>query len=135
MTTRAMARPGTVWITRAVILLNGLLWLVFALVVAAGIHPSYGQVGSLRWPMALAAVGTACALLALAWLLRTTNPLVYWGSVILLAAIVLVGLFDEVGVADVAFLVVTSIPLALLVKDRRWYLRPASLEKPQERAG
>lgn len=135
MTTRTTTRPASVRITRAVILLNGLLWLLFALVVAAGIHPSYRQVGSLRWPIALAGVGIACALLALAWLLRATNPLAYWGSVILLAAIVLVGLLDEVGIADVAFLVVTLIPLALLIKDRRWYLRPASTEKHQGRAG
>ncbi|HEX9225103.1 MAG TPA: hypothetical protein VF885_00425 [Arthrobacter sp.] len=34
-----------------------------------------------------------------------------------LAAVLLVALFDEVGLADVAILVLTSVPLALRIKN------------------
>jgi hypothetical protein len=54
-----------------------------------------------------------------------TNPL---------AVIILASLFDDFGLADLLFVLVTLLPLALLLKDRAWYVRP-SLDGQQGQPG
>jgi hypothetical protein len=54
-----------------------------------------------------------------------TNPL---------AVMILASLFDDFGVADLHFVLVTLLPPALLLKDRAWYVRP-SLEGQQGQPG
>jgi len=124
-----MNEPRALRLTRALVLLNAFFWLVFALIIAAGLHPSYPTGSTYQVPMALAAFGGTAVLSALVWLLRRPNPLVYWAAVGVLTATVLTGLFDEVGLADLAFIFITLLPLAFLVKSRRWYLRPSAPEK------
>ena len=47
---------------------------------------------------------------------------------------ILVGLFDELGLADLAYVVLTLIPLALLIRDRNWYLRTHHAAAQHQRA-
>jgi hypothetical protein len=130
-----MNEPRGLRLARALVLLNAFLWLVFALIIAAGFHPSYPTGGPYQVPMALAAFGGTAVLSALAWLLRRPTPLVYWAAVGILAATVLMGLFDEVGLADLAFIFITLLPIAFLVKSRRWYLRPSAPEELRDPNG
>jgi hypothetical protein len=74
--------------------------------------------------LATIACVTAAALAVLAGKLRQGGRLSYWLTVALLLSMILVGLFDELGLADLAYLVLTLIPLALLIGDRNWYLGP-----------
>jgi hypothetical protein len=46
--------------------------------------------------------------------------------VALLAVMILASFLDEFGLADLLFVLVTLLPLALLLKDRVWYGRPTS---------
>ena len=115
-------------LTRVLVVVNALLWLVFALIIAAGFHPSYPAGSDYRLPMALAGLAGSAVLAALAWLLRKPSALAYWAAVGVLAGTALMGLFDEVGLADLAVILLTLLPLALLVKSRNWYLRPTAPE-------
>jgi len=119
-----MTRPQTVTATRLLILALALFWLAFGLTVAVGAHPSYRDASVIRWAMAGGALCAAAILAALANQLALHRPLTYWLAVVLLGAMTLGGLLDQLGLADVIFLAINVIPLALLVRDRNWYLTP-----------
>lgn len=113
---------------------NACLWLVFFLIVAVGVHPSYPPGSIYHFPMALVALAGAGTLFALAELLRRRGRAIYWASVGLLAALILAGVFDQVGLADLAFMAITLVPLALLIRNRKWYLQPSVHGKDGEGA-
>ena len=115
--------PSTVRSTRLLIHLNALLWFAFGITVAIGAHPSYEEAGVLRWAITLLALLAAGILVALAGFLRRRNRLAYWLALALLAAITLADLLDEFGLADLALVIITILPLTLLLKDRSWYLQ------------
>src|SRR3990172_4807174 len=114
--------PSTVRYTRFLILINALFWLAFGVTTAVGAHPSYKEASTLRWAMAIMALLAAGTLGALAELFHRRSRLAYWPAVALLAAFTLTALLDDLGLADVVFVVLTLLPLALLLKDRTWYL-------------
>ena len=114
--------PSTVRYTRFLILINALFWLAFGVTTAVGAHPSYREASALRWAMAIMALLAAGILGALADLLHRRSRLAYWPAVASLAAITLAALLDDLGLADIVFVVLTLLPLTLLLKDRTWYL-------------
>jgi hypothetical protein len=74
--------------------------------------------------MAISSLLAAGFLALLVVLLRRRNRIAYWVAVISLAGISVAGTLDEIGLADLAFVIVTILPLVLLLKDRKWYLKP-----------
>jgi hypothetical protein len=120
-----MANPSsTVRITQFLILLNATIWLAFGILIGIGMHPSFTQPSVLRWGMAISSLLAAGFLTLLVVLLRRRNRIAYWVAVILLAGISIAGTLDEIGLADLAFVIATILALVLLLKDRNWYLRP-----------
>jgi predicted membrane channel-forming protein YqfA (hemolysin III family) len=83
--------------------------------------------------MAIIAAGTAIILSILVRSLAKHRKLAYWLAIAFLAAIVLAALFDEVGLADLLFIIITGVPIILLLRGRSWYLHPYP-EPKQERA-
>jgi hypothetical protein len=128
-----MNPPTCLRIARAFIGLNALLWAAFAIAVALGLHPSYPDPGILRWSMALIAAGTAIILSMFLRSLAKHRTLAYWLAIAFLAVIALAALLDEVGIADILFIIITGVPIILLLRSRSWYLHPNS-EPKQERA-
>jgi len=116
--------PKSVSLALWLILLNALIWFVFGIAVAAGVIPSIPAAGGMRWIMAALAVGSAAFLAGIAFLLRRHNRLTYFLALAMLAVISILALADQVGLLDLAALVISLVPLALLVKDRAWYLGP-----------
>jgi cation transport ATPase len=114
--------PSTVRATRYLLFLNALCWMAFAIIAAVGAHPSYKDPNAIRWAMTAMGLVVAAILAILATQLEPGNRLTYWASVMLLTAMTLGGLLDELGLADLAFLLITILPLALLIKHHRWYL-------------
>ena len=130
-----MNEPPSIRLIRLMIYLNALLWLLFVLITGVGAHPSYPIGSTYHLPMALAAFMGTAVLIALAWLLRKPSPLAFWASVAFLAVTILMALFDEVGPADLAFILATLLPLVFLIRNRTWYLQPsAPAEKPKRAA-
>ena len=126
--------PSTVRYTRLLILLNALLWLAFGLVTAVGAHPSYPEPGTLRWAMAISALLAAAFLGTIVGPAARRNRIAYWAVVFVLAAISVAAIFDQFGVADLAFEIITLLPLALLIRDRNWYLQPTRVRSDGNRA-
>ena len=116
-------QPRSVSIAFVFMLLDALIWLTFGLVVALGAHPALPDVPLVRWSMAVLSLAVVGALLGLSTSLRRRNRVTYVLAVSLLAVLSLVTLFDDFGLVDLAVLAVTVFPLALLLKDRAWYLR------------
>jgi hypothetical protein len=114
--------PSTVRLTLALVWLDAFIWLGFALLTAFSAHPSYGAASAYRWPMVAIAVLIAAALAGLAIWLGKQRRLAYWLALALLAALTIAPVFDQFGLADLAFVVATALPLGLLLKDRAWYL-------------
>jgi hypothetical protein len=55
--------------------------------------------------------------------LRRRSRLAFYGALAVLAAIAVLSITDQVGLLDLVSLSISVIPLVLLVRDRRWYLR------------
>ncbi len=88
-----------------------------------GAHPSFPQPTALRWGLVISSLAAAVILVTLVILLRRRNRVAYWVSVILLAVISVGGVLDEVGWADLAFVILTLLPLVFLLATRHWHLK------------
>jgi len=116
-------QPWTVRITFVSFLVIAALWLLFSLFVVLGGNVSYFHIGAFRWIMAGLTFLASILLAALGYLLRRRFKPAWYFSVLLLAAMILAGFMDELGLIDYAFIVLVMIPLALLIKDRKWFLK------------
>lgn len=119
-------RPLSITITLALILLNGLVWLVFGTIVAAGLHPTLPDSRLMQWTMAILAFVTAGVLIALSIFLHRKSSVAYALTLALLILIAMFTALDEVGWADLIVLGIDVVPIVLLIRDRAWYLRPRS---------
>jgi len=116
-------RPVSVSVALLLVLVNASLWLTFGTIVASGNHPSIPDIPLVRWGMAFLALGAAGIMLGLHFLLRRQSRAAYYVALGLLATISLLIFADQFGLADLVVLLVTLAPLALLIKDRAWFLR------------
>ncbi len=108
--------------TFLLIKLNGFIWLGFGLLILLGAHPSYENADVLRWAMSAISLLTAASLASLLFFLKRRNRIAYWLLVALLSAMIFATMFDQFGWADLIFVFISALPLALLIKERRWYL-------------
>ncbi|MGB7539695.1 MAG: hypothetical protein WBM17_14230 [Anaerolineales bacterium] len=115
-------RPNTATFAFALILLNAIVWLFFAILIALDLHPALPDSAAVRWIMGILAIGCACLLLALVVLLGRRIRMAYFLTLGLLALLVILTITDEVGLADWIYLLLVAAPILLLVKDRSWYL-------------
>ena len=106
------------------IILNAIIWLAFALIVAADLHPAIPESDVIKWAMASMSLLTSGILLGLFILLRRKNRVAYWLTLGLLIIISILTITDEFGIADLVVLMIALVPLGLLLKDRGWYLQP-----------
>jgi len=116
-------KPLSVKVCLFLILLIALLWASFSIYVALDGHPSYSHKGLFKWIMAGLTFFAALVLLVLWFLLRKRVKPAWYFTVIMLTATTLAGLFDDIGWIDVLVMLGSAIPLVLLLKDRKWYLR------------
>ena len=116
--------PLSVRITLVLFLVIAGSWFVFSLFVVMGGNITYFHIGAFRWVMAGITFLASIIVMVLWALLRKHFKPAWYASVLLLAAMILAGFMDELGLIDYAFIVLYLIPLALLIKDRKWYLNP-----------
>ena len=114
--------PRSVAIAHALILLGALIWFLLAVLLALNAHPGFPNDPLTRNVMAILSLVAGCVILVLLILLRQRRRLAYFGMLAALAAAALSLFFDDVGQADLLFLAITIIPIALLIRDRPWYL-------------
>ena len=117
-------RPLSVTVTLALILFDAALWLAFGLIVAVGLHPALPDNLVYKVILSIASFGAALVLAGLSVLLTRHNRAGYFLTLTFLSMAALAFFLDDVGWVDLAFLAVTLLPAALLLKDRNWYLHP-----------
>lgn len=117
-----MTKPPVLFSAAVIlILLNGLIWLVFSLIVAAEWHPAMPDSELVRWGMSLLALLNAAALLVLSILLRRRTIIAFYLTLALLFVVLLLTLADDFGLSDLIVLVITLAPIVMLLKERTWY--------------
>jgi hypothetical protein len=114
---------------------DALMWFGFGVFAASGGIVSIPRMGPTRWVIGGLAVAAAVALAVTALLLRRRIRIAYFFAIAMLTAIAVLSLTDQVGLLDLASLLVSLVPLVLLLKDRAWYLRRASLTGPAVAGG
>ena len=115
--------PTSVTATLLLIILIAIFWLVFAVIVLIGAHPSLPSEGIFKWIMLVLALGTSIVLAGLVILLRKRIRLAFYFGVVVFATIAVLSITDQIGWSDLAMLVINLVTLGLLIKDRAWYLR------------
>jgi len=113
----------SVLITRGFILLNAIIWLVFSIIVATGMHPALPDSEFYKWFLAISAFLSAAFLLLLYFLLKTRTKIAFFLTIAFLILIALLTIMDDLGWIDFLVLVVTLIPVVILIKERKWFLQ------------
>jgi hypothetical protein len=100
------------------VLLIGLVWMALGVLVAASAHPALQlpQPWSLLWASLSLAAGLTAV--PLAWSLWRRSRLGYRLTLAFLSLSALAVVFDDLGWADLAFLVAHAAAAAFLLKDR-----------------
>ena len=111
----------SVRITFYFLLADSLLWLAYAVVVAAGLHPALPDSALLRWLIPFLALAGSAALPGFYLLARRFGAAGYYPLLALLLLISLMTIIDEFGLADLNVLILHLIPFVLLVIDRSFY--------------
>jgi lysylphosphatidylglycerol synthetase-like protein (DUF2156 family) len=123
---KPVAMPFSVKLTQIIILVVGILWIGFSLFIALGLHPTYSRMGGFQWIIAGMTLVPGLACLVLWFLLRKRWKPAWYLAVIALAFMTVAGIFDQVGWVDVLVMLGSAVPLALLIIDRKWYLKAKS---------
>ena len=113
----------TVSPTLILILLNAAFWLGYAIFTIAGNTDPAAASYTNKWVFSILALATAAALVVLFFLLRKHIRFAYYVSLFMLALLAVLSVTDQVGWLDVFSLLISAIPFALMLKDRKWYLR------------
>ena len=111
----------SVRITLYFLLADSLLWLAYAVVVAAGLHPALPDSAVLRWLIPILALAGSAALPGFYLLARRFGAAGYYPLLTLLLLISLPTILDDFGLADLNVLILHLIPFVLLVIDRSYY--------------
>lgn len=117
------AKRPTVKITFYFLLADSILWLAYAVVIAAGRHPALPEIPRLRWLIPLLALAGSAALTGFYLLARRFGGIGYYPLLALLVLISILTITDEFGLVDLNVLILHLVPLVLLVMDRSWYRR------------
>lgn len=114
-------KPVVFFAALGFILLNIVIWLVFAALLLSGTRP-FGILSiGLHGILAALAVLAAGTLFALFVLLRRRNRTAYFLTLVVLVGLALLTFMDQVGLSDWIYLVIALTPFALLLISRRWY--------------
>jgi hypothetical protein len=125
-------RPLSVTATLVLVLLNAIFWLVLGVIVIAGLQPGLPDLPLYKAILAVLSFAAAGMLLGCFIALPRHNRLAYAFTLAVFTAASIVIFFDQVGWIDLAVLALNLAPLALLIRDRAWYLQksPRSVGKP-----
>ena len=116
--------PVLVKIALGFILINALMWFVIGLLIALNMHPGVPDDVMLKWIMMLGMFGGAIILALLYLLLSRQRRLPFFITLVVLAVIILLAIFDQVGWVDIIALLLAVVPFVLLILGRKWFLQP-----------
>ncbi|HOW90700.1 MAG TPA: hypothetical protein PK883_00170 [Anaerolineaceae bacterium] len=115
--------PVVVKIALVFILINTFIFFVLGVLIAGGWHSGVPQDAALKWIMMLGMFAGAILLALCYLLLAKRRRLAFFITMVVLALIIALTIFDQVGWADLVMLLVAFIPFALLILGRKWFLQ------------
>lgn len=115
--------PNTIKLTLILLLINAQVRLVFGMIILLGLHPALPEDVYYKWGMAAVSLVAAGVLVGLCLLLKSRVRWGWYAAVAALALSLLVNILDDVGLIDLAVMLIMLIPLVLLMIDRKWYLQ------------
>jgi hypothetical protein len=113
----------SVKLTKYLVFINALIWLVFAIIVAAGFHPAIPHGPRYRWGITILALLTSVFLIGDYRIMMVRGGFAYYFLLGMLALISLLTITDEFGVVDLIVFLFNLLTFILLIKDRRYYLQ------------
>lgn len=116
-------RPLTVKINLVVILVNALIWLALGIIIAIDTHPGLPDMPEMKGILAILSILIAGILLVLTFFLFKQITIAFYLTLAFFGISAFLTIFDDVGLADLGFVVICLIPVVLLIKDRAWYLQ------------
>ena len=119
-------RPASVNTTLLLIALSVLIWLALGIIYVADLHPAIPHEPLIRSVVAAGSFAAAGVLLVTMKSLIGRNRIAYYLVLATLGGLCILILLDQVGWIDLLVLAINLVPLALLVKDRAWYLGEAA---------
>ena len=117
------SRPLTVTITLVIILINAFFWLALGIIIAVDALPGLPDLPQMKWILAILSIAIAVILLGLTFFLFKRSRTSYFLTLVFFGITSILTIFDDVGLADIVFLLISLIPILLLIKDRSWYLQ------------
>jgi hypothetical protein len=111
--------------------IEGLLWLAFAILTAAGANPGIPDTPMVRWSIGLLSGAGGLGLLLLAALLQRRSRVGYVATLALLTVVAFSMLADQFGLADLLVLALTVAPLVLLIKSRAAFFKHRADPQPE----
>ena len=115
-------RPLSVTLTYGFIILNIIIWFALGVIIAFDLHPAMPDQPFFKGIMATLSFVAAGALLVTFVFLQKHNHVAYYLMLIGLGVAMLLTIFDDFGLVDLAALALCFIPFILLLKERQWYL-------------
>lgn len=115
--------PVTVKVTLFAIFTVGILWVGFSFLMAFSPFSSFSRLGFYRWIMAGMTFAAGAGMIVLWVLLRNRRKIAWYLAVIALSLMSVAIVFDQVGWVDVLVMLASAMPLALIIIDRKWYLK------------
>lgn len=115
-------KPGSLVITRWLVILTCLLWAGFGLIAALGLHPALPEGPLYRFGMALPAWLASLILAVLYVLLSRGSRFAYYALIAAIFLLAVLTIMDEFGLADLLYLLLDLALFLLLLKDKRIYL-------------
>jgi lysylphosphatidylglycerol synthetase-like protein (DUF2156 family) len=115
-------RPHSVKVTFGFIILNIIIWFALGVIIAFDLHPAMPDQLFFKGIMATLSFVAAGALLVTFVFLQKHNHVAYYLMLIGLGVAMLLAIFDDFGLVDLAALALCFIPFILLLKERQWYL-------------
>jgi hypothetical protein len=104
-------------------LVNCLTWLFLGILIVTNAHPSLPDQPVIKWLMASSSFVITCILLVLSLMIYRRNKIGYTLTLAALVITALLTFFDDFGLSDLIVLIVISIPVIFLIKDRAWYFQ------------
>jgi hypothetical protein len=117
---------GSMKLTKYLIFIDAVIWILLGLVIAAGFHPALPEGRGYRWVMTALSLLAGFFFVMNYWIMTKRGGLAYYLMLGALAFVIILTLADQFGVADLIVFLINLITFALLLKDKADYLRVTS---------
>ena len=116
-------QPLSITLNLVIILLNALIWLILGVIIAFDMHSAIPDLPGMKLGLSIISFVIVIFLLGLTYQVWKHNRTAYYLMIAFFILTSILTIFDDLGLADILFLVISMIPVILLIRNRAWYLQ------------